>query len=114
MTHEDLPIFVRWEKILEWLLSTTEKFPKSVRHTFSNRVVNMALDITERIVEAAYSRNKKDILVRTNLELEKLRVLMRISYKQHYLSTRSYEHMVKELYEVGRMLGGWIKDQQDR
>lgn len=109
-----MSIFVRWEKLLDWLLDATEKFPKSVRHTFSNRVVNMALDITERIVEAAYSRNKRDILVRANLELEKLRVLMRISHKRQYLSTKSYEHAVKELYEVGRMLGGWIKEQQNK
>jgi hypothetical protein len=62
MSHEDLSIFVRWESLLDWLLNATEKFPKRVRHTFSNRMDNMALDITERIIEAAYPYNDVYVL----------------------------------------------------
>jgi hypothetical protein len=45
-------------QFLEWLLPTTEKFPKRVRFTFSDRINNLALDIMEDLVEARYSRNK--------------------------------------------------------
>jgi hypothetical protein len=46
------------------------------------------------------------------LRLEKLRVLLRISCEQHYLSHTAYEHAIRSVNEVGRMLGGWIKQQE--
>jgi len=46
------------------------------------------------------------------LRLEKLRVLLRISCEQHYLSHTAYEHAMRAINEVGRMLGGWIKQQE--
>jgi len=111
MSHEELPVFERWSRFLGWLLSTTEKFPRRVRFTFSSRLDNLALDVLEKLVEAAYSRNKAEHLRRANLDIEKIRVLMRLCHDQKYVSTRAYEHAVRELYEVGRMLGGWLKQQ---
>jgi four helix bundle protein len=109
MGHEDLPVFVRWYRFLDWLFAATEKFPRSVRFTLSSRIDNLALDILEAIIEAAYSRRKADILSRANLNLEKLRVLLRICHDRKFLPVRPYEHAVKELHETGKMLGGWRK-----
>lgn len=111
---EEPVIFTRWVDFLAWLLSTTEKFPKKVRFTFVNRIDNLALDIVEDFIEARYSPNKLPILYRINLRLEKLRILLRLCHQAHYLPNRGYEHAARELNEVGRMLGGWIKQQQGR
>lgn len=110
--NEDLPVFVRWTEFVGWLLPTTEKFPKKVRFTFSNRIDNLALDVVEELVEARYSRNKGEILKRINLKLERLRVLLRICHDLQYLPHRSYEFAVRSLDDVGRMVGGWIKQQE--
>lgn len=107
--ESDLPIFVKWIDFLKWLLSKTEKFPKKVRFTFSNRMNNLALDIVESLVEARYSRSKFLPLKQTNLNLEKLRILFRIAYESRFLSHEAYEYGVRKMNEVGRMLGGWMK-----
>jgi hypothetical protein len=91
----------------------TEKFPKRVRFTIANRIDNLALDIVEDLVEAQYTRNKQAILKRANLRLEKLRILLRISCDQYHLSYNTYEYAIRSINEVGRMLGGWIKQQQE-
>lgn len=109
--HEELPIFSSWMQFLEWLLPATEKFPKRVRFTFSDRLNSLALDIVEDLVEARYSQNKRPILQRINLRLEKLRVLLRLCHQFKYLSHQGYEHSARSLNEIGRMLGGWIKQQ---
>lgn len=106
---EELPIFSKWVDFLNWLLPVTSKFPKSVRFTFSQRIDNLALDVVEDLVEARYSRDKSAPLARINLRLEKLRILLRVSYQQKHLPTRQYEHAVRSLHEIGRMLGGWMK-----
>jgi four helix bundle protein len=114
MSHDEIPVFTRWYKFLIWVLDSTEKFPKKVRFTLSSRIDNITLDVLEKIIEAAYTHSKIDILRSANLKVEKLRVLLRICYEKGYLNNRSYEYAVKELYETGRMLGGWIKNQEKK
>ena len=114
MGHEDLEVFVRWRRFLSWLLTATEKFPKRVRFTFSSRLDNLALDILEHIIEATYTSDKAAHLKHVNLDIEKMRVLLRICHEQRYLGDRGYEHAVKELYEAGKMVGGWIKQQENK
>lgn len=108
----ELPIFIKWLDFLKWLLGKTEKFPKRVRYTFSDRLNNLALDVVENLVEARYSRAKAPLLRQANLKLEKLRVLFRICYEEKFLSHEAYQHGMKRLNEVGRMLGGWSKQQE--
>jgi hypothetical protein len=111
---DDLPIFVQWIDFLAWLLPTTEKFPHKVRFTFANRIDNLALDIVEDLVEARYASDKRATLGRANLRLEKLRVLLRLCHELGHLSHTRYEHAVRALNEVGRMLGGWRRQQEER
>jgi hypothetical protein len=110
--EKELPILIKWMEFLKWLLPTTEKFPKRVRFTFADRINNLALDMVEDLIEAQYTRQKRAILQRANLRLEKLRILLRISCEQQYLSYKAYKHAMQAVNEVGRMLGGWIKQQE--
>jgi four helix bundle protein len=108
----DLPIFVKWMDFLKWLLTVTEKFPKSVRFTFVDRIHNLALSVVEELVEARYSNNKRATLGRINIKVETLRVLLRITYEQRYLPTKNYQQAMLSLNDIGRMLGGWMKQQR--
>jgi hypothetical protein len=105
--NEDYPLFVKWMSVLDWILERSERMPKSVRFSVASRMASYALDVTEGIVEAIYSRDRVPILHRTNLVVEKLRVLMRICHGRRYISGRQYAFISEELDEVGRMLGGW-------
>lgn len=109
--HDDLPVFVEWLAFLAWLLPVTEGFPKKVRFTFSERLNNLALDVVEDLIEARYTRQKAPLLQRANLRLEKMRILLRIAQQQHYLDYRRYEYAMKAINGVGKMLGGWLRQQ---
>jgi len=110
-SREDLPIFIKWMDFLKWLFSLIDKFPKKARFTFVDRLINLALQIVEDLVEARYSRNKAAVLKRANLNLEKMRVLLRLCHESKFISGKSYEHASYQLNEVGKMLGGWMKQQ---
>lgn len=90
------------------------KLPKRVRFTFADRITSLALDIAEDLVEARYARDKQVILRRINPHLEKLRVLLRLCHRLHYLPHAGYEHAAKSINAVGRMLGGWLREQHRR
>lgn len=111
---DDLPIFIKWEEFMKWLFPITEKFPKRVRYTFSERIDNLALDIFEDLTEARYARKKGEILKRANLRVEKLRLLLRLCRELQYLSYASYEHAMRGLNEVGKMLGGWLRHEKGK
>jgi hypothetical protein len=111
---EEPVILTRWLQFLQWLLPATEKFPKRVRFTFADRIDNLALDLAEDLIEARYSRDKQAILHRANLRLEKLRILLRLCHRLRYLPHAGYEHASRSINEVGRMLGGWIKERQEK
>lgn len=112
-SREDLPVFIKWMDFVKWLLTTTDNFPKKARFTFSDRLVQLALLIVEDLIEARYSRNKILILRRANMNLEKIRVLLRICFEMRFFPRKSYEYASQSINEVGKMLGGWMKQQGD-
>jgi hypothetical protein len=103
---------VLWYDVSKWLLNKTEKFPKKVRFSFSNRIDNLALDILEGIIEARYSKEKKDVLRRIDLNMEKLQVLLRMCHDMQYLDHKGYEFATKKINESGKMVGGWRMQQE--
>ena len=107
--NENYPVFKKWYKVLDWILDKCEKYPKSVRFTFSSRIANISLDILEKIIEAIYRRDRQALLQEVNLNLEKLRVFFRISHERQYISSQQHEYISTEIEETGRMIGGWLK-----
>ena len=107
----DLPVFIKWHEFLTWLFLATERFPKKARFTLSERLIQLGLEVMEDLVEARYTKDKWRILQRANLRLEKVRVLVRISYEQKFLSHDGYKHAMYLLHEIGSMIGGWLRQQ---
>ncbi|MBM3319642.1 MAG: four helix bundle protein [Candidatus Eisenbacteria bacterium] len=106
MSEEELPLYLQWTEFLDWLLGRTEKFPRRVRLSISNRLESLALDMLEDIVEARYTRARRPVLERMNLRLEKMRVLLRLCHQRGFLPHDGYEHGFRQLTETGRMVGG--------
>ncbi len=113
MTPEP-PLFVLWYDFLKWLIEKTEKFPKKVRFSFSNRIDSLALDIGEGIIEARYSNSKKDVLRGIDLNMEKLRVILHMCNDFRYLDNKGYEFASRRINEAGKMVGGWRKQQESK
>ncbi len=112
MPPDDLPLLVHWERTLGDLLDRTQKFPKSIRFTFTTRIDNLALDVMERLVEARYATagSKKAFLREADSALTRLRILLRLCRDRRYLDRGGFEHAVRNLDEAGQMLGGWMQD----
>ena len=107
---EDYPIFTHWYQTVDWILAAVERFPKSARFSLASRLADAALETMELIVETIYTKHRLQLLDRTNMLLEKQRILFRIAYDRRYLSGPQYEYIANALEESGRMVGGWRKD----
>jgi len=58
-----------------------DKFPRSRRFTLGERLEARLLSVLERVVEAAYSREKRASLTRANLDLEMARHLWWLAFE---------------------------------
>ncbi len=103
------PALERAYQFLLWLIPTVEKFPRTQKFLLGDRIQGTALDVLEGLIEATYTREAAPILRRVNLLLEKLRFLFRLAKDLGHLDPRRYEHAARNLDEVGRLVGGWIK-----
>ena len=95
-----------------WIIPALDKFPKSQKFLLGDRIETGLLDVLDKLIEANYSREKLVLLRKANLQLEKIRYLLRIAYRMRCFDVRKYEFCSKALVEIGRMTGGWIKSLQ--
>jgi len=100
--------------LLKWTIPHLKKFPHDQRFLLGHRIEDHLLDILELLLSANYSKEKLDFLKKTNLRLEVLRFLFRLSFDMEYLSKKGYEYASVHLNEVGRMVGGWIRQQKSK
>ena len=95
--------------LLLWIVPVLEKFPRTQRFLLGDRIETHLLQIMELLIKAAYTKNKRDLLISANLKLEILRYLIRLAKDLRYLSIKKYEFISKALNEIGKEIGGWLK-----
>ena len=100
--------------VVQWIVERSARFPKAHRFTLGERLCLNALEVLELITEALYTRSKLTLLSKADRHLTRLRILLRLAMDTTCLSVRQHEFITKELDEVGRMLGGWMKQQRKR
>jgi four helix bundle protein len=104
---QESPIFIRTFDLLVWLLPFTQKFPKEQRFVLAARVQNAAFDFNDAIVAASLSKKKAEHLEQADIELQRLRLYLRLCQRMEYFSKGQYEHVFKMVEEIGKLLGGW-------
>jgi four helix bundle protein len=85
------------------------RFPKEQRFVLGQQIENSMLEIGQMIVHANKLRQKKGKLYEIDIELEKLRFLIRLAKDLKMMSISKYGHHCERLDEIGRLLGGWLK-----
>ena len=96
-------------KLIIWTMPRLAAFPKDQRFFLADRIQSIMLDVLELLVEAVYSKEKVPALTKANLQLEKMRLLMRIAADMKYISLKRYDYFCRSVLEIGKMIGGWKK-----
>lgn len=104
------PIFTRTSDFIIWLLDHTEKFPKSERFRMAKRLEDSVFSFYELLIEATRStKRKRQLLIQADVELEKLRLYVRMSQQRKLTNIAQYHFAAGVLVEIGKLLGGWLK-----
>ena len=110
---KELPLFSLWYGLTGKLLDRAGRFPKGLRPTLGNRLIEGALDVLETVVKLQYTRERKPLFQRANLDLDRLRILLRLCFEKRLLSSGQYEELAEEIDTAGRMLGGWTRQARE-
>lgn len=106
------------EELTVWIIERVAKFPRAHKFTVGDRLVETCLDITAGLVDATYlphrSREKLARLHRASRDLTRARVLVRLAQRLSLISRRQREFFAERSDDIGRMLGGWTRQQQAR
>jgi hypothetical protein len=88
-----------------------EKFPRSQRYGLGRRIETRLYDLLEHFVQAQYSvgATKLEELTGASLSLEVLRLPVRLADEIQLFAHRSHEYAAKEMAEIGKMVGGWMR-----
>lgn len=105
----DSPIFARCDALVQWVLQATVRYPRHYRAALGKATQEAALLLQRQLIAAARRRDKRAALQAADEALHELRVLLRQGQALNLLTLGQYEHVVRLLDEVGRLLGGWRK-----
>lgn len=110
------PVYGLLVELTGWTLDRTASLPRSHRFTFGERVDRLTLDCLELALEAIWlpPSTKAAPLRRLNLHLEKLRVFWRLICDRRWISQQQLLFVSQKIEEIGRMVGGWLKDVERR
>lgn len=97
--------------LLKYLIPQLTKFPRTQKFVLADRIQNSTTDILEQLIEAYYTERSKKvvILLKTNIQLEKLRYLIRLAFDTRCINERRYIFIQSQVNEIGTQLGAWKK-----
>jgi four helix bundle protein len=110
---KDLSILTKIHDMSKYAYPALAQFPKSEKFAL---VVDIkrCIDVTmERAIEASKKYYKKTTLQDMDVELMKLRHYLRLSNELGFLPPKKYEVWSGMVVEIGKMLGGWLKQVQE-
>ena len=107
-------IFPRVFDLLEWIVPKGESFPRAYRHTVTARLLAAALDLPEHLYRAHARRGRArlEALAEADGALNVLRLYLRLAHRWRWLNDGQYQHVSAMVAEIGRLLGGWVKQER--
>ena len=100
-------------ELIVWMINHIDKFPRNRRFTLGERLEMRLLTVLEVLIEAAYTRDRRPLLKRANVQIAVTRHLWRMAHELKLVSTRQYEHGAGLTDALGRQIGGWLKTQPE-
>jgi len=111
MSIEKLIIFQKIYDFLLWLYPLINRIPKSHRLILGRSMEEEGIKILLLSIEANKLKDNSRKIIQQQMsdELDKLRILIRLTKDLHFMSITQYQHAAEKINEIGKILYGWMK-----
>ena len=109
---EGLIIYKQYLELIYYTENITIKYPKVEKYSLVSKIKNITYNGMEYIISSQKEKDKiKRLCILNNLDtdLKMIKVLIRVSKKRKYISSKNYGAWSKKLTNISNLLGGWIK-----
>ena len=96
--------------MMKELYLAVQQYPKSEKYAICQETKYIASMLLQFLVKAKKRTNKKTILQDADASLELLRLYVRLGNELKYLDNARYESISRLNIEIGKMIGGWLKE----
>ena len=105
------PIILEVYDFFKFFHETLAKFPKTEKHSLGIEIEKNILQILKQLIfcSASDPASKRTKLPEISVNLDLLKILIRLSYDIKATDLKAYIRLQEELQKIGRMLGGWIR-----
>ena len=111
---EELPVIREWYELTTWLLPKISKFPRDQKFLLGDRLQSLLLDVLDLLIEAKFRRDRIGVLDQINVQLEKLRFLLRLCHDLGLLQSKAVGDCTQRLLQIGTQIGGWRRASESR
>lgn len=109
--YEPLKILQKIEDMMEYAYAALQQFPKSEKYAMAADIKRCMDIVLERCIEGEKAYYKKTTLREMDVALAKLKVYVKLAYRQRFIPPQKFRVWNDFLSEIGRMLGKWIQSQ---
>ena len=95
--------------LCHWYMTRTNRFPKNWRVTLGDRIDRLMVDMVATAQRARLRTDKRALLIQLNEDIDVLRALTRLSLRLECIRERQYEYVARQIDEIGRQIGGWLR-----
>lgn len=109
--HSNLKIYQKYLELIYYSNDIVRKYPKCENFTLVIEIKNALYSGLRALMYSIKSYNKNDKLKYLNefdINLNLLKVHIRLSYKYKYISLQNYQTWSSLITDICNMLGGWI------
>jgi four helix bundle protein len=106
---EDLIILQKTYDMIGYGYQALAQFLKSEKYALGTDMKKCMHSILEYIIVAHKKYYKKTTLQELDVEVAKLKTYIRLAKDLGFLPIKKYEVWSKQIVEIGKMVGGWIK-----
>lgn len=80
------------------------------------KIEQQFLDLLENLLLAGYAvrEQKPTIMAKASVKLDLLKFFLQVAWELKHLDNKQYAQIIAPVHEIGKMLGGWIKQTQTK
>ena len=108
----ELPIIQKTYDLVKWYVPILNRLPRSHKFTLGERIITHLYNLLEGLIEVRYAQEKLPQLKTLNNKLDILRYQTRLLADFGLISRKRYQYISQQVNNIGKDLGGWIKQQQ--
>ena len=103
----ETPVFSKTYDLLRWLVPVTLNFPRAQRFVAAAALQDGAQALLRQLLHAQRSTQPLGPLTAADATLAQLKINWRLAHDWQLVSPGQFEHGMRLMEEVGRLLGGW-------